>query len=72
VHWEPVGALANSGLDHSSFIGSPFAALRLRDRAALEKAAIPFKILDESVNVTSNYVSVSTMHLAKVHLPPPA
>jgi hypothetical protein len=43
-----------------------------RARAALEKAAIPFKILDESVNVTSNYVSVSTMHLAIVHLPPPA
>jgi hypothetical protein len=32
MHWEPVGPLANSGLDHSSFIGSPFPALRLRDR----------------------------------------
>jgi superfamily I DNA/RNA helicase len=36
-----------------------------RARAAVEKSGIPFKILDESVNVTSNYASISTMHLAK-------
>ena len=36
-----------------------------RAQAAVEKAGIPFKILDENVNVASNYASISTMHLAK-------
>jgi superfamily I DNA/RNA helicase/mRNA-degrading endonuclease RelE of RelBE toxin-antitoxin system len=36
-----------------------------RARAAVEKSGIPFKILDENVNVTSNHASISTMHLAK-------
>lgn len=36
-----------------------------RARAALEKAEIPFKILDEHVETTSGYASISTMHLAK-------
>jgi superfamily I DNA/RNA helicase len=36
-----------------------------RARAAVEKSGIPLKILDENVNVTSNYASISTMHLAK-------
>ena len=36
-------------------------ALRLR----LKKPESPFKILDESIDITSNYASISTMHLAK-------
>lgn len=36
-----------------------------RARAALEEAGIPFKVLDEHVETTSGYASISTMHLAK-------
>lgn len=36
-----------------------------RAREAVNKAGIPFKVLDESVETTSNYASISTMHLAK-------
>lgn len=36
-----------------------------RARAAVDDAGIPFKILDEHVETTSCYVSISTMHLAK-------
>ena len=36
-----------------------------RARAAVEKADIAFKILDENVETTSGHVSISTMHLAK-------
>ncbi|MCS6302552.1 MAG: DEAD/DEAH box helicase [Nitrospira sp.] len=36
-----------------------------RARAAVEQAGIPFKILDEHVETTSGYASISTMHLAK-------
>lgn len=36
-----------------------------RARLAVEKAGIPFKILDENVEGTSTYASISTMHLAK-------
>ena len=36
-----------------------------RARAAVEDAGIPFKILDEHVETTSGYASISTMHLAK-------
>jgi superfamily I DNA/RNA helicase len=36
-----------------------------RARAALEQAGIPFKVLDEHVETTSGYASISTMHLAK-------
>ena len=36
-----------------------------RASAAVEDAGIPFKILDEHVETTSGYVSISTMHLAK-------
>jgi mRNA-degrading endonuclease RelE of RelBE toxin-antitoxin system len=36
-----------------------------RARAAVEDAGIPFKILDEHVETTSGFVSISTMHLAK-------
>jgi len=37
----------------------------LRASAAVEEAGIPFKILDEHVETTSGYVSISTMYLAK-------
>src|SRR5574337_1227980 len=36
-----------------------------RARAALQEAGIPFKVLDEQVETTSGYASISTMHLAK-------
>ena len=45
------------------FVRSP--AQLPRARAAVEKAGVPFKILDEKVEGTSNYASISTMHLAK-------
>jgi len=36
-----------------------------RARAAVKEAGMIFKILDEQVETTSGYVSISTMHLAK-------
>jgi superfamily I DNA/RNA helicase len=36
-----------------------------RARVAVEKAKIPYKVLDENVEATSGHVSISTMHLAK-------
>ena len=36
-----------------------------RARAAVGKAGLPFKVLDEHVETTGGYVSISTMHLAK-------
>ena len=36
-----------------------------RARNAVEKAGISYKVLDDHVEVTSGYVSISTMHLAK-------
>lgn len=36
-----------------------------RARTAVEAAGIPFKVLDEHVETTSGYASISTMHLAK-------
>ncbi|MGH7232289.1 MAG: 3'-5' exonuclease, partial [Nitrospiraceae bacterium] len=33
--------------------------------AAVKKAGLPFKVLDDNVETTSGYVSISTMHLAK-------
>jgi len=33
--------------------------------AAVEKAGLPSKVLDENVETTTGYVSISTMHLAK-------
>jgi AAA domain len=41
------------------------AAQRNRARAAVEKAGLPFKILDEHVETTSGSASICTMHLAK-------
>jgi superfamily I DNA/RNA helicase/mRNA-degrading endonuclease RelE of RelBE toxin-antitoxin system len=41
------------------------AAQLARGRAAVERAAIPFKVLDEKAETTSGYASVATMHLAK-------
>ncbi|MHB1678138.1 MAG: 3'-5' exonuclease [Sulfuriferula sp.] len=37
----------------------------VRARAAVEKSGLPFKVLDDHVETTSGYVSISTMHLAK-------
>jgi len=36
-----------------------------RAQAAVKRAGVPFKVLDENVETTSGYVSVGTMHLAK-------
>jgi mRNA-degrading endonuclease RelE of RelBE toxin-antitoxin system len=36
-----------------------------RARAAVEQAGIPFKVLDEHVETTSGFASISTMHLSK-------
>jgi len=36
-----------------------------RASAAVGKAGLPFKVLDERVETTSGYVSISNMHLAK-------
>ncbi|MDH5668790.1 MAG: UvrD-helicase domain-containing protein, partial [Nitrospira sp.] len=36
-----------------------------RARSAVEQAGISFKVLDEHVETTGGYVSISTMHLAK-------
>jgi mRNA-degrading endonuclease RelE of RelBE toxin-antitoxin system len=36
-----------------------------RARSAAEGAALPFKIIDESVETTSGFASICTMHLAK-------
>jgi superfamily I DNA/RNA helicase len=36
-----------------------------RCRAAVEGAGVSFRVLDEKVETTSGYVSISTMHLAK-------
>jgi len=36
-----------------------------RGRRAVETAGLPFKILDDKVETTGGYVSISTMHLAK-------
>ena len=41
------------------------AAQLLRARAAVEAARLSYKVLDENVETTPGYVSVSTMHLAK-------
>ncbi|WP_037375206.1 UvrD-helicase domain-containing protein [Sedimenticola selenatireducens] len=36
-----------------------------RSLSAVEDAALPFKVLDEKLETTSGYLSISTMHLAK-------
>lgn len=36
-----------------------------RAKAAVEKAGLPFKVLDESVETTTGHVSICTMHMAK-------
>ena len=36
-----------------------------RARVAVNKVGIPFKILDENVDITNGCISISTMHLAK-------
>ncbi len=36
-----------------------------RSRSAVEETSLPFNVLDENVETTSGYISISTMHLAK-------
>ena len=36
-----------------------------RAQSAVKKAGMPYKVLDDNVETTNGYVSISTMHLAK-------
>jgi hypothetical protein len=57
---------ANSGvLPHEFGVFVRSAAQLYRARAAVEKAGLPFKILDDKVESALGHVSISTMHLAK-------
>jgi superfamily I DNA/RNA helicase len=57
---------ARSGLlPHEFGIFARSSAQLDRARSAAAKAGIPFKVLDERVDTTSNHLSISTMHLAK-------
>jgi superfamily I DNA/RNA helicase len=57
---------AKEGLVHHEFgIFVRSAAQLDRACAAVRNGGIPFKILDENVETTSGYASISTMHLAK-------
>jgi superfamily I DNA/RNA helicase len=58
--------LGNAGVmphEMGVFVRSP--AELDRTRAAVENAGLPFKILDENVETTGNYVSIRTICLAK-------
>lgn len=44
---------------------APTAAEVDRARMAVEKSGIPYKVLDETVETVSGYVSICTVHLAK-------
>ncbi|HEY4255632.1 MAG TPA: 3'-5' exonuclease, partial [Candidatus Udaeobacter sp.] len=57
--------LAEGVVAHEFGIFVRSAAQLPRARAALERAKIPFKVLDEDVDTTSNFASIATMHLAK-------
>lgn len=57
---------ANSGVEPHEFgVFVRSAAQLYRAKAAVEKAGLPFRILDERVESTPGQVSISTMHLAK-------
>ena len=59
-------AKAKDGLaphEFGLFVRSPAELPRACE--AVKKSGLPFKILDENVETTSGYVSISTMHLAK-------
>jgi len=55
----------NNFLPHEIGIFVRATAQLERCRAAVEGAGLSFKVLDEKVETTSGYVSISTMHLAK-------
>jgi adenine-specific DNA-methyltransferase len=53
---------------HAYFLGAndPYKALKTTLKAEInEDASLPFKVLDQNLETTSGYLSVSTMHLAK-------
>ena len=59
-------AKAKDGLaphEFGIFVRSPAELLRACE--AVKNSGLPFKVLDENVETTSGYVSISTMHLAK-------
>jgi DNA helicase IV len=61
-----LGVRAKAGvLPHEFGVFVRSAAQLDRARAAVTEAGIVFKVLDEHVETTSGYVSISTMHLAK-------
>ncbi len=57
--------LSNGVAPHEAglFVRSP--AELERARSAAKVAGVPFKVLDDNVDVTSGHLSISTMHLAK-------
>jgi superfamily I DNA/RNA helicase len=63
---EWLSALVKSGvLPHEIGVFVRSSAELVRAHAAVKKAGLPFKTLDETVQTTSGIASVSTMHLAK-------
>ena len=40
-----------------------------RARSAVEKANLPYKVLDDNVETTTGRASISTMHLARAGIP---
>ena len=52
-------------MHHEMGVFVRFAAELERGRAAVENAGLPFRVLDDKVETTSGYVSISTIHLAK-------
>jgi len=57
--------IAEGAKPHETGVFVRSAAQLGRARAAVEKAGLPFKVLDDNVETTSGYVSIGTMHLAK-------
>jgi hypothetical protein len=53
------------GVPHEMGVFVRSSAELSRARGAVEKAGVPFKVLDESVETTTGRASISTMHLAK-------
>jgi len=57
--------IAEGAKPHETGVFVRSAAQLGRARAAVEKAGLPFKVLDDNVETTSGYVSIGTMRLAK-------
>lgn len=63
-HW--LRARHNEGVvPHEIGVFVRSAAQLDRARSAVEKSGLPFKVLDDAVEITDGHVSICTMHLAK-------